>query len=340
MKEYILGIESSCDETSVAICDANGILCSNVVSSQIDTHSKYGGVMPEVASRLHIEQINFVIKQALSEANLNLNQISAIAVTNGPGLIGALHVGLQAAKTLALVLNKPLISVHHLVGHIYANSFEKELKFPCLALVVSGGHTEMVYMKEEFDFKIVGSTQDDAIGEAYDKVARILGMGYPGGPKIDNAAKNGTPNYKLPLPKTDNVLNVSYSGLNTHINNMVHNMNQKGEEVNVNDMCASFQKRAVDMIVDKLVLALDMYEVKQIVVAGGVAANSYLRQEVVKKVSKNHSDIEIVLPPLWCCGDNAAMIAKVGSRVYKRKVFAPLSLGANPSWDIQDYEVK
>lgn len=339
MKEYILGIESSCDETSCAICDTDGKLYSNVVSSQINTHCKYGGVMPEIASRLHIEKINYVIKEALFNANLKPSDLSAVSVTNGPGLIGALHVGLQAAKTLSLALNIPLISVHHLVGHIYANSYEKELEFPCMALVVSGGHTEIVYMKEEFSFEIVGSTQDDAIGEAYDKVARILGLGYPGGPKIDKASKEGKVTYELPHPHTDNPFNVSYSGLKTYINNLVHNLEQKDEKVNVNDMCASFQDRAVNMIVDKLLLALEKYDVKQVVVAGGVAANSYLRDMVKTKVNNKFPKIDVVLPPLWCCGDNAAMIAKVGSRLYKRNFFADLSLGVKPSWSILDYGV-
>ncbi len=339
MKKYILGIESSCDETSAAICDEDGNLYANVVSSQIDTHCKYGGVMPEVASRLHIEKINYVLKEALFDAKIDVNDLAAVAVTNGPGLIGALHVGLQAAKTLSLALDIPLISVHHLVGHIYANSYAKEIVFPCMALVVSGGHTEIVYMKEEFSFEIIGTTQDDAIGEAYDKVARIIGLGYPGGPKIDKAAKLGKPVYKLPKPHTDNPYNVSYSGLKTYINNYVHTLEQKGESINVNDMCASFQKRAVEMIVEKLILALQTRDVKQVIVAGGVAANSYLRQRVQEEVNKAYPDIDVVLPPLWCCGDNAAMIAKVGSKLYKRKFFSPLSLGVLPSWPITEYEV-
>lgn len=337
MKEYILGIESSCDETSVAICDKEGNLLSNIVSSQIDTHTKYGGVMPEIASRLHIENINHVLKSALEEAHLTIKDISAVAVTSGPGLIGALHVGLQTAKTISLAMNIPLISVHHLVGHIYANSYERELQFPCLALVVSGGHTEIVYMKEEFSFEIVGSTQDDAIGEAYDKVARIIGLGYPGGPKIDKEAKNGRPIIDLPHPHTANRYDVSYSGLKTYINNYVHNLEQKGEEIPVSDIAASFQKRAVDMIVDKLLLALEIKDVKQVVVAGGVSANSYLRESVKERVGKKYPKLDLVLPPLWCCGDNAAMIAKVGSRLYQRKIYSNLDLGVNPSWPITEF---
>lgn len=339
MKEYILGIESSCDETSVAICDTEGKLYANIVSSQIATHSKYGGVMPEMASRLHIEKINYVLKAALYDAKLDFKDLAAVAVTTGPGLIGALHVGLQAAKALSLALDIPLIPIHHLVAHIYASSYEKELRFPCLSLVVSGGHTELVYMPKEFAFEILGSTQDDAIGEAYDKVARILGLGYPGGPKIDQAAKLGKSTYKLPKPHTENPYNVSYSGLKTYINNLVHNAKQKGEEIRINDLCASFQKRAIDMLVEKLILALKIQPVEQIVIAGGVAANSYLREQVLLAVKKDYPNIEVVLPPLWFCGDNAAMVAKLGGRLYKRQFFADLSLGVFPSWSILDYGV-
>ncbi len=338
MKEYILALESSCDETACSIIKLDGTLLSNIVSSQIDTHTLYGGVMPEIASRLHIENINFVIKESLDKANIQLDEIAAIAITSGPGLIGALHVGLQAAKTLALTLNIPLIPVHHLVGHIYANSYVKENKYPCLAIVVSGGHTELVYMKKEFDFEIVGSTTDDAIGEAYDKVARILGLGYPGGPKIDKASKEGKDIYKLPYPHANGKYNVSYSGLKTYVNNFVHNTKAKGEDININDMACSFQHRAIEMIVDKAMDVIEDYDVKQVVVAGGVAANSYLRELISKRMEK-YNDIELVLPPLWCCGDNAAMIAKAGLSLYKRNYFASLDLSAKPSWSLLDYKV-
>ena len=211
--------------------------------------------------------------------------------------------------------------------------------FPCLAVVVSGGHTELVYMKKEFDFEIVGSTTDDAIGEAYDKVARILGLGYPGGPKIDKASKLGNPTYKLPYPKANGEYNISYSGLKTYVNNFVHNSKCRNEEVNINDMCASFQQRAIGMIVDKTMLVLNNYDVKQVVVAGGVAANSYLRELISQKMSESFKDIDLVLPPLWCCGDNAAMIAKAGLSLFKRNYFASLELQAKPSWSLLDYKV-
>lgn len=337
MKHYILGIESSCDETSVAVYEVSeNKLLSNIVSSQIATHTKFGGVMPEIASRLHIEKINYVIKEAMGEANIDYSDLNAIAVTSGPGLIGALHVGLQAAKALALSLDIPLLSVHHLVGHIYANTFEKEMKFPCMALVVSGGHTEIVYMEKEYSFKIIGTTQDDAIGEAYDKVARVMGLGYPGGPKIDKVSKEGNVTYKLPKPHSEGKYDVSYSGLKTAVINLIHNKEQKGEEIVVADMCASFQTRAVGMIVEKLVLSLDEYDVKQVIVAGGVAANSHLRKEIVEKVNERHPDVEVVLPPLWCCGDNAAMIAKAGAYLYKNKIFSALDLGVNPNKSIEE----
>ncbi len=330
----ILGIESSCDETAAAITK-NGELLSNVVSTQIEMHRKYGGVMPEIASRLHLENILFVIDEALKKANVKLEELTAIAVTRGPGLIGALHVGLQAAKTLSLVLGIPLIPVHHLCGHIYANEYVNSLKFPLLAVVVSGGNTELVYMKEHLDFKIIGETKDDAIGESFDKVARVLGLPYPGGIPIDKLAKLGKHTYKLPMPMHDGSLNFSYSGLKTAVINIVHNTKEKGEEINVNDMCRSFEDVAVGEIIDRVKRATNEYDFKQVVLAGGVSANSYLREEIVK-LFKN-SNIEVIIPPIWCTTDNAAMIAKVGGYLYEKKIFASLNIGVDPSWKIEDY---
>ena len=320
----ILGIESSCDETAAAITK-NGELLSNVVSTQIEMHRKYGGVMPEI----------FVIDEALKKANVKLEELTAIAVTRGPGLIGALHVGLQAAKTLSLVLGIPLIPVHHLCGHIYANEYVNSLKFPLLAVVVSGGNTELVYMKEHLDFKIIGETKDDAIGESFDKVARVLGLPYPGGIPIDKLAKLGKHTYKLPMPMHDGSLNFSYSGLKTAVINIVHNAKEKGEEINVNDMCRSFEDVAVGEIIDRVNRATNEYDFKQVVLAGGVSANSYLREEIVK-LFKN-SNIEVIIPPIWCTTDNAAMIAKVGGYLYEKKIFASLNIGVDPSWKIEDY---
>ena len=330
----ILAIESSCDETSCAILK-NNKLVANIVSTQIEVHQKYGGVMPEIASRLHLENILCVIDEALSKASIKLDDVDAFAVTRGPGLIGALHVGLQAIKTLALIYNKPIIPVHHLCGHIYANEFIDELKFPLLAVVVSGGNTELVLMKEYLNFEIIGETKDDAIGESFDKVARVLGLPYPGGIQIDKLAKEGKHSYNLPTPLHDGSLNVSYSGLKTAVINLVHKLEQNNEKVNINDLAKSFQDVAVNMIIDRVKKAVNLYEIKEIVLAGGVSANSYLRQEIVN-LFKN-SNIKVIIPPLWCTTDNAAMIAKVASHLYERNIFAPLSIGVDPSWRIEDY---
>ncbi|MDD4066314.1 MAG: tRNA (adenosine(37)-N6)-threonylcarbamoyltransferase complex transferase subunit TsaD [Bacilli bacterium] len=340
MRKIIMGIETSCDETSIAILEDDTKLLANVVSSQIDVHKKYGGVMPEIASRLHVEQITIVLDQALKEAGITMDDVSAIAFTRGPGLIGALHVGAQAAKTLALAFDKPLIPVQHIAGHIYANTYASKNNYPCLALVISGGHTQFIYMKEPLHFEIVGSTQDDAIGEAYDKVARVIGLPYPGGPAIDKLSKLGKPNYKLPLPHTENPLDVSYSGLKTAVLNLAHNLEQRGEEINKEDLCYAFQHRAVDMIVDKLILALEKYPVKQVVVAGGVSANSYVREQVPLKVHKYDSSIQVVIPPMWCCTDNAAMIAALGSELYGKDYTCDLSIGVDPNWEINEFPQK
>lgn len=335
MDKIILAIESSCDETACAILRNDHELLANVISTQIDIHKKYGGVMPEIASRLHIENIGVVIKEALTKANVTMNDISAIAVTRGPGLIGALHVGIQAAKSLALYYNLPLIPVHHLAGHIYASEFVAPLKFPCLCIVVSGGNTELVIMKKHLDFTIIGQTKDDAIGEAFDKVARVLGLSYPGGVEIDKLFPIGKDNYKLPKPLHDHSYNYSYSGLKTAVINEVHKLKQNGVEVNVSDMAHSFQKTAIDILLEKALPAIKEYSCKQVLLAGGVSANSYLRSEIVARLKD--TPIEVILPPLWCTTDNAAMIAKVGSYLYEKKVFAPLTIGADPSWQLEDF---
>ena len=332
----ILAIESSCDETAASIID-NGVLLSNIVSTQIDVHRKYGGVMPEIASRLHAENISIVIKEAMEEAKITFEELDAVAVTRGPGLIGALHVGLQAAKTISMLYNIPLIPVHHLAGHIYANEYVSEFKFPMLAVVVSGGNTELVLMKDHMNFEIIAETVDDAIGECYDKVARVLGLPYPGGIPIDKLAKEGKHTYDLPTPlKGVKTLNLSYSGLKTNVINLVHNLEQKGEKVNVPDMCKSFQDVAVGLVIDRTIKAVKEYKVNQVILAGGVSANSYLREEMTKEMNK--LNVEIKIPPMWCCTDNAAMIAKVASRLYDLKVFAPLDLGVDPNWKIDEWD--
>ena len=330
----ILAIESSCDETAVAIVKGEELL-ANIVSTQIEVHAQYGGVMPEIASRLHCENIAIVLKEALEKANLTFEDIDAFAVTRGPGLIGALHVGLQAAKTLALLYKKPLIPVHHLAGHIYANEYIKPLVFPLLAVVVSGGNTELVIMKDHLDFDIIGETKDDAIGECYDKVARVMGLPYPGGIPIDKYAKLGKHTYKLPSPMNDKSYDFSYSGLKTSVINLAHKLEQKGEQINRDDLCCSFQETAIGMVIEKALRAVKEYNVKQVVLAGGVSANSYLREQITSKLKG--TGVDVIIPPMWCCTDNAAMIAKVALRLYEKKLFADSSLSVDPSWQIDKY---
>lgn len=334
MDKIILALESSCDETACAILK-NDELIANVISSQIEVHQKYGGVMPEIASRLHLENILVVINEAIEKAHIKLEDVTAFAVTRGPGLIGALHVGLQAIKTLALIYNKPIIPIHHLAGHIYANEFVSPLKFPTLALVVSGGNTELVYMKEHLSFEVIGETLDDAVGESFDKVARVLGLPYPGGVSIDKLSKEGVHEYNLPNMKHEDTLNFSYSGLKTAVINLVHKLEQNNQQVNIANMAKSFQDVAIKELLDKVNLAIKKYDVKQIVLAGGVSANSYLRSEITAMFKD--TNIEVIIPPIWCTTDNAAMIAKVASYLHDRKIFASLDLSVNPSWKIQDY---
>lgn len=332
----ILAIESSCDETAVAIVD-DGKLLSNVVATQISVHEKFGGVMPEIASRLHTENITVCLDEAISEAGISLDDLDAVAFTRGPGLIGCLHVGMQAAKSIALIYDKPLIPVHHLAGHIYANEYVGEMKFPLLCVVVSGGNTELVLMKDHLDFEIIGETQDDAVGECYDKVARVLGLPYPGGLPIDQKAKLGNPNaYHLPMPASPKgKYDFSYSGLKTAVINLANSMKMKGTPINVEDMAASFQKVAIGMIVERALMAANDYSVKQVILAGGVSANSYLRSQMQEKLQG--SDIDLIIPPLWCTTDNAAMIAKVAEHLYERKMFASMEVGVDPNWKIDHF---
>lgn len=325
----ICAIETSCDETAVAIIENGKTVLSNIVSSQIDTHAAFGGVIPEVASRIHIENISVVLEEAIKTANLTIDDIDAFAITQGPGLIGSLHVGLIAAKTLSWFYNKPLIPIHHITGHIYANQFVDELQYPLLALVVSGGHTELVLLKEEYKFEILGSTQDDAIGEAYDKVARVMGLPYPGGPHIDRLAKEGKKNYKLPKVKTQNPLDFSFSGLKSAVLQLIQ---KNKEELNIADLSYAFQEAALNEIIDKTKLALSKYDVKHFVLAGGVAANSRLRERV-SELNDIDPNLKITIPPMWCCTDNAAMIGAVAYIAYQHGVVADLSISANPGLD-------
>lgn len=325
----ICAIETSCDETAVAIIENGRTVLSNIVSSQINTHAAFGGVIPEVASRIHIENISIVLEEAIKTANLSMQDIDAFAITQGPGLIGSLHVGLIAAKTLAWYYDKPLIPIHHITGHIYANQFVDELQYPMLALVVSGGHTELVLLKEEFKFEILGSTQDDAIGEAFDKVARVMGLPYPGGPQIDRLAKEGKPHYKLPKIKTQNPLDFSFSGLKSSVLQLIQ---RNKEELIVADLAYAFQEAAINEIMNKTLIALEQNSIKHFVLAGGVAANSRLRERVLE-LNTYYPELKITIPPMWCCTDNAAMIGAVAYVAYQHGVSGDLSISANPGLD-------
>ena len=312
---YILGIESSCDETSASIVKNGVEEIATVISSQIDIHKDYGGVVPEIASRHHVKNITIVLEECLEKAKMTMDDIDAIAITYGPGLIGSLLIGLEAAKTLSFIYNKPLIPVHHIAGHIYANSLVKELKFPLLAIVVSGGHTEIIEMPQHYRFNKLGGTLDDAIGECYDKVARVIGLEYPGGPKLDKLAAIGNPKaYKLPIPLKDESYNFSFSGLKSAVINLCHNYEQKGTAIIKEDLAASFQKVAVESICNKVRKAIIDKNIKTIIVAGGVAANQGLRNEITKLTEE--LNVELSIPPMKYCTDNATMIAAAGYYAY------------------------
>ena len=323
---YILGIESSCDETSVSIVK-NGVEdVYTVVLSQMDTHANYGGVVPEIASRMHVENITIVIEECLSKANMSMDDISAIAVTYGPGLIGSLLVGVVAAQTLSYVYNKPLVPVHHIAGHIYANNLTKRMEFPLIALVISGGHTELVYMSEDYSFEKIGGTLDDAVGEAYDKVARIIEVPYPGGPLVDKMSYSGKDTYNLPLPLDDNSYNFSFSGLKSAVINLAHNEKQRGNLINKEDLACSFQTRVVDILSKKTMKAVKEYNVKNLIVAGGVAANSGIRNRLQELCENNN--VNLTIPELKYCTDNATMIASAGYFAYIKGRRADIGLKA------------
>ena len=323
---YILGIESSCDETSVSIVKNGVEEIATVISSQIDVHKAYGGVVPEIASRHHVTNITIVLEECLKKSQMTMEEIDAIAITYGPGLIGSLLVGLEAAKTLSFIYNKPLIPVHHIAGHIYANSLVQPLKFPLLAVVVSGGHTELVEMKDHYKFEKLGGTLDDAIGECYDKVARVIGLEYPGGPKIDELASKGTKSYKLPIPLKDDSYNFSFSGLKSAVINLAHNEEQRGLEINKADLAASFQDVAISSIINKTKKAIEDRNIKYVIVAGGVAANKGLRNAMQNLT--NELGVELSIPPIKYCTDNATMIASAGYYAYKDGRRADLTLNS------------
>lgn len=331
----LLAIESSCDETAVAIVRNDTQLLANVVATQIDVHKDFGGVVPEVASRIHVENISMVLTEALKQANLTMDEIDAVAVTKGPGLVGSLHVGVQAAKTLAWAFHKPLVPVHHIAGHIYANALVADLRFPLMALVVSGGHTELVYMKDEWSFEILGTTQDDAIGEAGDKVGRVLGLPYPGGVYVDRLAKDGKPVYTLAKPKVQGTYDFSFSGLKSSVLQFIDRCERKGEAFVQADLACSYQETALAELLGQARKALCDYQPKMMVLAGGVAANSRLRSMVEEDLVKEFPDIQFIVPPLSCCTDNAAMIAVAGSVAYRHGVRGDFSLTADPSADLE-----
>ena len=307
MKDVLtLGIESSCDETSVAVIKNGREILSNIIDTQIPIHEKYGGVVPEIASRNHIEAISRVTKLALKEANVKFKDIDAITPTYGPGLVGALLVGVSYAKALSFSINKPLVGVNHIQGHIAANYLTyKELKPPFLCLLVSGGNTQIVYVRDYTEFEVLGKTRDDAIGEAFDKVARVVGLDYPGGPKVDKLAKTGTPNIKLPKTHFENSLDFSFSGIKTAVININHNT----KDINKADLCASFEKTVTEVLIENVRKAIEQTGMKSLAIAGGVSANSYIRSEILKLQS---DDLKVYMPDLKLCTDNAAMIGSAG----------------------------
>ena len=331
MRDIItLGIESSCDETSVAVVKNGREVLSNVIDTQIPIHEKYGGVVPEIASRNHIEAISRVTKKALEEAKITFKDIDVITPTYGPGLVGALLVGLSYGKALSYALQKPLVGVNHIEGHIAANYITyKDLKPPFICLLISGGNTQLVHVKDYTKFEILGKTRDDAIGEAFDKVARVVGLGYPGGPKIDKLAKEGEPNIQLPKTHFEN-LDFSFSGIKTAVINLNHNR----PETNKADLCISFEKAVTEVLIENTLKALQQTGLKTLVLGGGVSANSYIRKEFLELEKKEN--IKVYTPDLKLCTDNAAMIASAGYYNYVANKTSKLDLNAIPNLKISE----
>jgi len=330
----ILAVESSCDESSVAIVKDGKEVLSHLVLSQIDIHQAFGGVVPEIASRNHVVHMTRLFEEALREANIKPKDLDLVAVTKGPGLIGSLLVGINAATAFAFAHELPLMGVNHLHGHIYAAGLEHEITFPALALLISGGHTELIYMKEHMSFKLLGTTQDDAVGEAYDKVARTLGLSYPGGPIVDKLAQMGEDTYHLPRPYLDRKeFHFSFSGLKSAVINIVHNAEQRGEKIDVPNMCASFQASVLDVIIEKTRLAAENLDVKQIIVSGGVAANKGLRKRIFNEIPNK----EIIFPSMSYCTDNAAMIGAAAYYQYQKEGALPhYLLGGESTLSVED----
>jgi N6-L-threonylcarbamoyladenine synthase len=339
MHTYIMAIETSCDETSVAIIENGTLIRSNIVSSQIETHQKFGGVVPEIASRKHVEMITWIIEEALKAAQLELSDLSAIAVTQGPGLVGALLVGIIAAKSLSLALDIPLIGVHHIAGHIYANQLIYPLEYPSISLVVSGGHTEIVYMEAPGRFRIIGKTRDDAAGEAYDKVARALGLPYPGGPFLDRLAQEADDSILLPRAWLEpDSYDFSFSGLKSAVLAVINQAKMKGLTLNPAHVARGFQESVVEVVVEKALRAVKAYGAKQLLLAGGVAANRGLRERLTARCSE--IGVPLLTPPLNLCTDNAAMIGAAAFLKWERQQFASLDLKADPSLSLEAWSVQ
>ncbi|HDP2765290.1 TPA: tRNA (adenosine(37)-N6)-threonylcarbamoyltransferase complex transferase subunit TsaD [Staphylococcus aureus] len=335
----ILAVETSCDETSVSVIKNGRDILSNTVLSQIESHKRFGGVVPEVASRHHVEGITTTINEALEDSDVSMEDIDAIAVTEGPGLIGALLIGVNAAKALAFAYDKPLIPVHHIAGHIYANHIEEPLTFPLIALIVSGGHTELVYMKDHLTFEVIGETRDDAVGEAYDKVARTIGLNYPGGPQVDRLAAEGEDTYSFPRVWLDkDSYDFSFSGLKSAVINQLHNQRQKNIPIIEANVATSFQNSVVEVLTFKAIQACKEYGVQRLIVAGGVASNKGLRQSLADQCKVN--DIQLTIPSPKLCTDNAAMIGVAGHYLYQQGRFADLALNGHSNIDLEEYSAE
>jgi len=334
--QIILGIETSCDETAASIVRNGTEILSNVVSSQIESHKRFGGVVPEIASRHHVEQVTIVLEEALKQANMTPSDLDAVAVTEGPGLVGALLIGINAAKAFAFANGLPLVGVHHIAGHIYANQLVQPMSFPLLALVVSGGHTEIVLMKDHGSFELIGETRDDAAGEAYDKVARVLKLPYPGGPHIDRLASESEEVVKFPRIWLEaDSYDFSFSGLKSAVINYMHNAEQRGDEINPHAIAAGFQASVVEVLTAKTLRAAKEFNVKQVIAAGGVSANKGLRKSLEETFS--NEGIPFFVPPLPLCTDNAAMIAAAGSSMFEKGATSSLAMNGKPGMALFDW---
>lgn len=333
---YILGIETSCDETAASVVKNGSEIVSNVVASQIESQKRFGGVVPEIASRHHVEEITLVIEKALEDTGLDPEELDAVAVTEGPGLVGALLIGINAAKAFAFANSLPIIGVHHIAGHIYANQLVQPMEFPLLALIVSGGHTEMVIMREHGSFELIGETRDDAAGEAYDKVARVLGLPYPGGPHVDQLALASESAVEFPRAWLEpDSYDFSFSGLKSSVINYKHNLEQRGGTLNAEAVAAGFQQSVVEVLTVKALRAAKEYQVKQVIAAGGVSANKGLRNSLETTFAKEN--IPFSVPPIALCTDNAAMIAAAGTQMFLSDVRGDLSMNGRPGMQLASW---